>query len=306
MGLCLFILALSAVLVKRELKNTLCRVWCCWPVKPSFKNLNLRLESLVAVFAREHSMGWKKKDINSFLREIQGTMGDGERESYDPAFVNNFPLNKHECLYVFDLAANDVIHHRGFDKVFGHDNDKIGIDFIFDKYHPDDAQVVKSVVKECVIQFLKRPIPKFTNLLNVSHRLQRANGTYADVLSNTIVLDTNREGYVKRVLLRYTDISFARSSDAVDWEVNGDYIERFPIHAALYGEKRQSFFTSRELEVLALAVDSRSNGEIAKLLKISPHTVATHRRNILFKSGCHNFVEVSDFCRKKGIYIDLG
>jgi DNA-binding CsgD family transcriptional regulator len=250
-------------------------------------------------------MDWKKKDINSFLREIQDAMGDAEGESYDPAFVNNFPLNKHECLYVFDLKANDVIHHRGFDKVFGHENDKIGIDFIFDKYHPDDAPLVKRVVKACVSQFLQKPIPKLTNLLNVSYRFQRADGTYANVLSNTIVLDTDREGHITRVLLRYTDISFTESSDAVDWEVNGDYIETFPIHDALYGDESHSFFTNRELEVIAFAVNSKSNAEIAKILNISSHTVATHRKNILFKSGCHNFVEVSDFCRRNGISYDL-
>jgi DNA-binding CsgD family transcriptional regulator len=162
------------------------------------------------------------------------------------------------------------------------------------------------VVKGCVSQFIKKPIPKLTNLLNVSYRFKRADGTYADVLSNTIVLDTDREGHIKRVLLRYTDISFTRNSDAVDWEVNGDYIKTFPIHDALYGDGSHSFFTNRELEVLAFAIDSKSNAEISRLLKISPHTVATHRKNILFKSGCHNFTEVSDFCRKKGIYIDLG
>lgn len=250
-------------------------------------------------------MDWKKKDMLSLLKEIQVSRHDRDIETYDPAFVNDFPLNKLECLYVFDFKANDVIHHRGFDKVFGHKDVDFGIDFIIDKYHPDDAPLVKSVVKACLNQFLDKPIPRLTNLINISYRFQRADGSYADILSNTIVLDTNPDGHIERVLLRYTDISFTHNSDAVDWEVNGDYIQTFPIHDVLYGEESSKIFTDRELQVIAYATESKSNAEISKLLHISPHTVATHRKNILYKSGCHNFAEVSDFCRKKGISIDL-
>ena len=249
-------------------------------------------------------MDWKKDSITSFLKEVQKTKAHHEPESYNPDWVNEFPLNQMECLYVYDFKANEVIHHRGFDKVFGYVLDQMPLEFIFDKYHPEDGPLVKGIVKGCVSQFLDKPIPPMTNLLNVSYRFQRANGTFADILSNTFVLETDDDGKVERTLMRYTDISFTHSSDAVEWNVNEDFIRTEPIHQALYGEESAKFFTARELEVIALAVGSMSNAQIAKELFISPHTVASHRKNILFKSGCANFNEVADFCRKRGISLD--
>jgi ATP/maltotriose-dependent transcriptional regulator MalT len=48
---------------------------------------------------------------------------------------------------------------------------------------------------------------------------------------------------------------------------------------------RASNLTRRELEVLRLVVDGRSNQEIAASLFISPHTAATHVANIMNKVG---------------------
>ena len=50
--------------------------------------------------------------------------------------------------------------------------------------------------------------------------------------------------------------------------------------------------TEREQEVLALAVEGKSNKEIARLLFISPKTVSVHRTNIMSKLGVHNSAEL--------------
>lgn len=46
--------------------------------------------------------------------------------------------------------------------------------------------------------------------------------------------------------------------------------------------------TAKELEVLALVVEAKSNKEIAKLQIISERTVESHVSNILGKAGCKN------------------
>ena len=88
MGLCLFVrdclqLGLSVnweivFLFNRSVipgKNTFSRVWCRWPVKPSFKNLNLRSESYVALFARETLYGLEKERHEFLLKENSGRHG---------------------------------------------------------------------------------------------------------------------------------------------------------------------------------------------------------------------------------------
>jgi DNA-binding NarL/FixJ family response regulator len=46
--------------------------------------------------------------------------------------------------------------------------------------------------------------------------------------------------------------------------------------------------TSREIEVLKLICEEKNNQEIAEALFISPHTVESHRANLLLKVGARN------------------
>jgi DNA-binding NarL/FixJ family response regulator len=62
--------------------------------------------------------------------------------------------------------------------------------------------------------------------------------------------------------------------------------ERAPDHAGL------AALTERELDVLKLVVQGKSNKEIAQQLVISPKTVSVHRSNILAKLGMGNSVEL--------------
>lgn len=61
------------------------------------------------------------------------------------------------------------------------------------------------------------------------------------------------------------------------------------------------FLTSRELDVLKLIVEEKSNYEIAEELHISIRTVDAHRRNLLQKTGVKNAVGLTKFALKHGI-----
>ena len=65
-------------------------------------------------------------------------------------------------------------------------------------------------------------------------------------------------------------------------------------YAQAYGQadKQALHLTEREREVLKLAVEGRSNKEIAALLVISPKTVSVHRTNIMAKLDVHNSAEL--------------
>ena len=63
--------------------------------------------------------------------------------------------------------------------------------------------------------------------------------------------------------------------------------------------------TEREREVLKLAVEGRSNKEIAALLVISPKTVSVHRTNIMAKLDVHNSVELVRYAMQHHL-VDFG
>jgi len=59
--------------------------------------------------------------------------------------------------------------------------------------------------------------------------------------------------------------------------------------------------TPRELEVLQLIVNGRSNKEIATVLGLSANTVAVHRTNIMQALGIHNTAELVVHAVRRGL-----
>jgi pimeloyl-ACP methyl ester carboxylesterase/DNA-binding CsgD family transcriptional regulator len=61
--------------------------------------------------------------------------------------------------------------------------------------------------------------------------------------------------------------------------------------------------TTREIEVLRLIAEGRSNQEIAQELVISINTVTNHVKNILGKTGAANRTEAASFAHRHGIMV---
>ena len=70
--------------------------------------------------------------------------------------------------------------------------------------------------------------------------------------------------------------------------------------AALKGE-RNGGLTARELEILQLIVDGKSNKEIADQLNLSVNTVAVHRANIMDALGIHKTAELVVYAIRNGL-----
>ena len=70
--------------------------------------------------------------------------------------------------------------------------------------------------------------------------------------------------------------------------------------AALKGE-RDYGLTVRELEILQLIVDGKSNKEIAAQLDLSANTVAVHRANIMDALGIHKTAELVVYAIRNGL-----
>jgi len=70
--------------------------------------------------------------------------------------------------------------------------------------------------------------------------------------------------------------------------------------AALKGE-RDFGLTPRELEILQLIVDGKSNKEIADQLALSVNTVSVHRANIMDALGIHKTAELVVYAIRNGL-----
>ncbi len=65
--------------------------------------------------------------------------------------------------------------------------------------------------------------------------------------------------------------------------------------------KRHAALTPRELEVLQMIVDGKSNKEIAAVLDLSANTVAVHRANMMEALGIHKAAELVVYAIRNGL-----
>lgn len=55
---------------------------------------------------------------------------------------------------------------------------------------------------------------------------------------------------------------------------------------------REIEFSEREMDILVLMAHGKTANEVGDELCISPHTVKTHQKNMLKKTGCYNSIHL--------------
>jgi DNA-binding NarL/FixJ family response regulator len=89
-------------------------------------------------------------------------------------------------------------------------------------------------------------------------------------------------------------------SPAVSKVLADDYIRQIRQKGV---EDSYELLTTRERELLQLVAEGRSTKEIASQLNLSPHTVDTHRGNIMHKLNVHSVPELILYAVRRGIIV---
>ena len=109
-------------------------------------------------------------------------------------------------------------------------------------------------------------------------------------------MDAGARGYLLKSAMGL-ELAVAVRKVAAGEEVLGIPLKRAP---GLKGE-RASALTPRELEVLQLIVEGKSNKEIADQLGLSANTVAVHRANIMDALHIHKTAELVVYAIRNGL-----
>jgi len=68
-------------------------------------------------------------------------------------------------------------------------------------------------------------------------------------------------------------------------------------------EAKRQRLTARELEILSLIAEGKTNKEIAELLSVSVSTVQTHRLHLMTKLGAHDCTQLVRYAIREGLII---
>lgn len=110
-------------------------------------------------------------------------------------------------------------------------------------------------------------------------------------------MDAGARGYILKNAMNLDLTSAIQRVVAGELVVDSQVAKQSSINDANTAER----LTARELEVLQLIVDGKSNKEIAVQLNVSKDTIGTHRANIMKTLGLHKTAELVAYAIRNGL-----
>ncbi|PID68822.1 MAG: hypothetical protein CR968_00865 [Flavobacteriia bacterium] len=173
----------------------------------------------------------------------------------------------------------------------------------------------RNIIKEGLIRILKK-INSDIEVIDFDkpQALVKESFEEVDVVFIDYALLFSETKVVKRLKKMYPKTHFIGITNYICERMSLDFIEDMvylndnaeSIKAILQNLIEESSLTpvelsDREREILRLLAMGKNTKSIANHLYISPHTVTTHKRNILKKTKKNNVVELVSFAYEKGI-----
>ena len=211
--------------------------------------------------------------------------------------------------FIFNFLTLEVeLVHNGVKKILGLEPEQLTLDKLGEIMLPEDRE--KFHEKEATAgNFLfnkisKEDIPLYKVVYLM--RLKHINGKYKTILHQSKALVTSDDGKIQQVLVIHTDVSYLNIP--FDHKISFISDKRPSFYALESGnnfkmleDNFHELLTQREKEIIKKLSEGRNFNEIASLLYLSPHTINTHKRNILKKVNCKNSTELVAKCIREGI-----
>jgi DNA-binding CsgD family transcriptional regulator len=247
------------------------------------------------------------RGIEGELRKIWGRIPSNLNIRNDNFDVNTyktlldiFQVGKYYYM-IFNVKQSfyDIISPE-IKEVLGYGSHEVNFSFFMALVHPDDAPYLLNF-ENAIEHFFKglEPHMMFKYKVQYDCRLRRADGTYARILNQTVVLQHDDDAM--RTFVINTDISHLKHDPHPKLSFLG--LEGTPSFYNVAVENvlnARPLFTKREKDILkAMAAGMRSK-QISEMLNISKLTVDSHRKNMMKKTHAKSAGEVISMAYDNG------
>lgn len=243
---------------------------------------------------QKHAQDPVINETHAFFNDLELILKDKKVEATTPPVL---PFSKQQCMYVLNFKTREMISSMGVEEMLGYKPEEFGFNNLVNYVHPEDIDTLTAVMY-AVVDYVttNQSIPEL--MLSITYRVRKKNGNYIKVLRQTSI---GRYKYDPQTIYHnnvLTDISFMKSGPGVEWTFDAPDFN--PDNIKMYVPQNNArFFSVREQEVLELIDKGYTSHAIAKALFISKHTVDTHRRKMLQKTGCPNAIALLEFYRSQ-------
>lgn len=246
-------------------------------------------------------MDFENKKLGAFLSESLDKASTHKGAILDVTKFEMFPVAAGQCFYVFNWKKNEITFQKGVKRLLGYSAEDLDLNLFTSFIHPDDLEIVSRITQGSINHCINNAVPKEDYSFYMTCRIRKKNGDYIKVLRQSGMLELDDQNRMISNFSILTDISFIESiGNKVNWHIEAPKLNVKRLKKYVY-EAFSGFFTRRELELLKLLNKGMTSRQIAETLYISVHTVETHRRKMLNKTGSKNLVELINFSKNNSI-----
>jgi len=179
-------------------------------------------------------------------------------------------------------------------KILGYTPEEFQLQLVIESIHSEDIPYYYHYEQSAVKFFSGLPKESFFNYkFSYDYRIKTKEGSYKRVLQQIVPVYYFPEGGA-RTLGIFTDITHLNVQGIPKLSFIGMKGEPsyYNIHLNQEFSMAEKLFTKREKEILEEVLKGFNSKQISEKLNVSVHTIHTHRKNILQKSGCSNLSEL--------------
>lgn len=172
-----------------------------------------------------------------------------------------------------------------------------GLDFLLEHYHPEDLKFFSKYCFPKNLEVIMKAAPEEREKYRFTHnfRMLSKKKQWVMLRQQYSFIEFSEQGMPLLSLCVGSDISFFCDPHKVInviEKLNEDYSYELICRNVYYTNPEAQKLSRREKEILNWVVEGLSSQQIARKLNLSLHTVNTHRKNMLQKTGAKNVAEL--------------
>lgn len=233
---------------------------------------------------------WSVEDTEHFVENVYS---DFEIKDEIVRLINldQVKLFNNQALYAVNYKQKEIVYSKGVAELLGYNKSEFNFSFINSGLFCDkQKQLINSLTNAALDQAVQG---FFTDkaVFTLLFRAKDKGGFYRTILRQTGVYEKAINGAMLCTYSLITDLTGIVEQDQVSWSLDGTKADIETIRISVM-RKFRDMLSPREWQVIKELKLGKSSQEIAESLKISRHTVDTHRRKMLKKIGVCNTVEL--------------
>jgi len=239
--------------------------------------------------------------FEGYSRKLPENLDFSTSNSEEFEHLKSFPIMRgKQCLYIMDWTNLKISFIKGVEEMLGYALKEFNANVTGGFFHPDDKPIVEKIIRGAMDHLIYNTGDTKQIYHLMTYRIRKKNGEFIKVLRKSIGYKFDSQDIMTSSITLLTDISFMSNSNRVEWDLYIKDLDKEKLRRNIH-KQFAGFFSLRELEIIKLIKEGLSSKMIANKIYLSPHTVKTHRRNIMKKIGGGNVTELLSFCHQNGI-----